>query len=115
MMHQDSNASATGKLCGLEYLHALDFGQDTDFETARLFPKAEVNCILFPAWIESHPMDEVRGELTRLMELGKNFAAFSFTLLEIDTNIGGDLLFEFHETFRESTMRSDRGTNSVAR
>ena len=61
----------------LEYLHALDIGQDTDFEkVARLFPKAEVNCILFPAWIESHSMDEIRAELLRLMDLGNVFRRF---------------------------------------
>ena len=80
---------------------------------ARLFPKAEVNCILFPSWIESHPMDEVRAELTRLMELGKSFPAFSFTLLEIDTKLGGDLLFEFHDLFRECALRIDRGITSA--
>ncbi len=107
MMHQDSNASAhLENYARLEYLHALDLGQDTDFEKlGRLFPKAEVNCILFPSWIESHPMDEVRAELTRLMELGKSFPAFSFTLLEIDTKLGGDPLFEFHDIFRECALR----------
>ncbi len=106
MMHQDSNATAhLENYARLEYLHALDFGQDTDFEKlTRLFPNAEVNCILFPSWIESHPRDEVRAELARLMELGKSFPAFSFTLLEIDTKLGGDLLFEFHDTFRECAL-----------
>jgi len=107
-MHQDSNANAhLDNYARLEYLHALDLGQDTDFEKlARLFPKAEVNCILFPSWIESHTNDEVRSELLRLMALGKRFSAFSFTLLEIDTKLGGDRLFEFHETFRECALRS---------
>jgi len=103
MVHQDSNANPhLENYASLEYLHALDLGQDTDFEKlARLFPKAEVNCILFPSWIESHSMDEIRGELLRLMALGRRFPAFSFTLLEVDTQLGGDLLFEFHETFRQ--------------
>jgi hypothetical protein len=89
----------------LDYLHALDVGQDTDFERlAGAFPGAEVNCILFPGWIESHSMDDVGRELLRLMELGKRFRAFSFTLLEVDSRLGGDVLFEFHETFRRCAM-----------
>jgi hypothetical protein len=106
MIHQDSNANPhLENYAGLDYLHALDLGQDTDFEKlARLFPEAEVNCILFPSWIESHSMDEIRGELSRLMALGKRFPAFSFTLLEVDTKLGGDLLFEFHEAFRRCAL-----------
>jgi hypothetical protein len=108
MMHQDSNANAhLDNYARLEYLHALDLGQDTDFEKlARLLPQAEVNCILFPSWIESHTSDEVRLELLRLMGLGKRFPAFSFTLLEIDTKLGGKLLYEFHETFRKCALKS---------
>jgi hypothetical protein len=108
MMHQDSNANPhLPNYARLEYLHALDFGQDTDFETvARLFPGAEVNCILFPSWIEAHTLAEVRDELLRLMEVGKRFPAFSFTLLEIDAKLGGDLLLEFHHTFRECALKS---------
>ena len=49
-------------------------------------------------------MDEIRAELQRLMGLGKRFPAFSFTLLEIDTQLGGDLIFDFHETFRQCAM-----------
>ena len=108
MMHQDSNTNAhLENYARLEYLHALDLGQDTDFEKlARLFPRAEVNCILFPSWIESHSMDEVRVELLRLMDVGKRFPVFTFTLLEVDTKLGGDLLFEFHETFRRCALAS---------
>jgi hypothetical protein len=106
MMHQDSNASAhLENYARLENLDALDLGQDTDFEKlAGLFPRAEVNCILFPSWIGSRTMDEIRAELQRLMRLGKRFPAFSFTLLEIDTKLGGDLIFDFHETFRQCAM-----------
>ncbi len=108
MMHQDSQASAhLENYARFEYLHALDLGQDTDFERlGRLVPGAEVNCILFPSWIESHSRDEIRAELTRLMRLGAGFPAFSFTLLEVDTKLGGDLLFEFHDTFRECALRN---------
>jgi hypothetical protein len=108
MMHQDSNANAhLENYARLEYLGALDLGQDTDFEkVARLFPRAEVNCILFPSWIESQTADEVRAGLLRLMELGQRFPTFSFTLLEIDTRLGGDLIFEFHETFRRCALSS---------
>jgi hypothetical protein len=106
MMHQDSNAHLEN-YAGLENLDALDLGQDTDFEKlAGLFPRAEVNCILFPSWIASHTMDEIRAELQRLMGLGKRFREFSFTLLEIDTQLGGDLIFDFHETFRQCAISS---------
>jgi hypothetical protein len=108
MMHQDSAANPhLEQYAKLDYLHALDLGQDTDFERlARLLPNAEVNCILFPSWIASHATDEVRAELLRLMRAGKAFPAFSFTCLEIDTQLSGDLLFQFHETFRQCAMES---------
>lgn len=107
-MHQDSSVNPhLENYSRLEYVHALDVGQDTDFEKLhRRFPRAEVNCILFPSWIESHPMDDVRDELLRLMRLGKAFPAFSFTMLEIDTQLGGELLFEFHETFQQCAMEN---------
>ena len=109
MLHQDSQVNPhLENYAGFDYLHALDFGQDTDFETlARLFPNAEVNCILFPSWVESHGMDEVRGELLRLMALGKHFPAFSFTLLEVDPRLGEDLIFAFYETFKECARASE--------
>lgn len=103
MMHQDSDATPhLENYAKFDYLHALDFGQDTDFEElGRRFPNAEVNCILFPSWVETTPMDDIRAELRRLMEIGGRFPAFSFTLLEIDAKMGGDLIFSFHETFRQ--------------
>lgn len=106
MMHQDSDVNPhVANYARFEYLHALDVGQDTDFEKlAAAFPGVEVNCILFPGWIESHAMDEVGQELLRLMKLGRRFPAFSFTLLEVDPRLGGDLLFEFHETFRRCAL-----------
>ncbi len=107
MLHQDSNANAhLENYAHLAHVSALDLGQDTDFEKlARRFPQAEVNCILFPSWLESHTMDEVRAELLRLMDHGKRFPSFAFTLLEIDSKLGDDRLFEFHETFRECASR----------
>jgi hypothetical protein len=103
MMHQDSNANPhLENYARFEHLSAVDLGQDTDFEKlGRLRPDVTVNCILFPSWIASHPMDEIRAELLRLMGMGKRFPAFSFTMLEIDAQLDGDLLLEFHETFRQ--------------
>ncbi len=103
MMHQDSGATVHLKnYAKFNYLHALDLGQDTDFEElGRRFPHAEVNCILFPSWVETTAMDDIRAELRRLMELGNRFPSFSFTLLEIDTKLGDDLVFSFYETFRQ--------------
>jgi hypothetical protein len=108
MMHQDSNATAQlANYARLEAIQAFDLGQDTDFETlARLCPRAEVNCILFPSWLESHSASEVASELLRLMELGKRFAGFSFTMLEIDGRLEGDWLFSFHETFQACARRA---------
>jgi hypothetical protein len=108
MMHQDSAANPhLEQYAKLDYLHAFDLGQDTDFERlARLAPNVEVNCILFPSWIASHGMDEIAAELKRLMRVGKAFATFSFTCLEIDTQIGGDLLLQFHDTFRQCALES---------
>jgi hypothetical protein len=105
-MHQDSDVNPhIAGYARLEYLHALDVGQDTDFERlAQAFPRAEVNCILFPGWIQSHTADEIGAELRRLMQLGKRFAAFSFTMLEVDGRLAGDALFAFHETFRRAAL-----------
>ncbi|MHB9076790.1 MAG: uroporphyrinogen decarboxylase family protein [Pirellulaceae bacterium] len=106
MMHQDSGATVhLQNYAQFDYLHALDVGQDTDFEElGRRFPQADVNCILFPSWIETKAMDDIRAELRRLMEVGRRFPSFSFTLLEIDTKLGDDLIFSFYETFRQCAM-----------
>ena len=101
MIHQDSGVTPhLENYARFEYLHAFDFGQDTDFEKlGRLCPHAEVNCILFPSWVESHPLPEIREELLRLMQLGRRFPAFSFTLLEVDTTMDGDRIFAFCGVF----------------
>ena len=101
-MHQDSGVNPhLENYARLEYLHAFDFGQDTDFEKlSRLRPEAEVNCILFPSWITSHPLPEIREELVRLMRIGKRFRGFSFTLWEVDARIGDELIFVFCDTFQ---------------
>jgi hypothetical protein len=103
MMHQDSAVNAhLENYAGLEYVQAFDFGQDTDFEKlARLRPDTEVNCILFPSWIASHPPAEIRAELLRLMRVGNRFRAFTFTCLEVDTKLDGELISAFCETFQE--------------
>jgi len=103
MIHQDSHANPhLENYARFEYLQAFDLGQDTDFERLhRLCPKARVNCILFPSWVGSHPRDEIRRELSRLMRAGKPFPAYSFSLLDVDTKLDGDLLFAFCEVFEE--------------
>ncbi len=83
-------------------MHAVDFGQDTDFEKlGRLCPHVKVNCILFPSWVESRSLPEIREELLRLMQVGKRFPAFSFTLLEVDEALGGDRIFAFCRVFEQ--------------
>jgi hypothetical protein len=103
MMHQDSNANPhLENYARFDYLHAFDLGQDTDFEKLhRLCPNASVNCILFPAWVSATPMEEIRAELSRLITLGSGFPSFSFSLFDVDTDLGGNRLFEFFETFRQ--------------
>jgi hypothetical protein len=103
MIHQDSDVNPhLEHYAGLEYVQAFDFGQDTDFEKlSRLCPRAEVNCILFPAWIASHTQTQIRDELMRLMQVGKQFRAFTFSCLELDTNLDGEPISTFFETFEQ--------------
>ena len=102
-IHQDSHVNPhLENYARFEYLQAFDLGQDTDFEKLqRLCPNADVNCILFPSWIESHALSDIREELLRLMWLGRRFHTFSFTLLEVDAQIVGDLIFAFCDTFQQ--------------
>jgi hypothetical protein len=103
MLHQDSgvNPHLEG-YARFDYVQAFDVGQDTDFEKLhRLCPTVSVNCILFPAWVGSASVDELRGELARLMGLGNRFPSFSFSLYDVDSALGGDRLFEFFEVFRQ--------------
>ena len=101
MIHQDSDVNPhLENYAGLQYVQAFDFGQDTDFEKLhRLCPKAAVNCILFPSWIASHSPDDIRTELLRLMRIGIQFPSFTFTCLEFDQKLDGDLILAFFETF----------------
>jgi hypothetical protein len=110
MMHQDSNANPhLENYARLEYLHELDLGQDTDFEKlALLFPGADVNCILFPSWLQSRSMDEIREELRRLMRQGRSFPNFSFTLWDIDEELAKGRIFEFYELFQSCATSAPR-------
>jgi hypothetical protein len=103
MIHQDSGVNPhLENYTGLEYVQSFDFGQDTDFEKlSRLRPDAEVNCILFPSWIASHPPEAIRAELRRLMEAGKRFRAFTFTCWEVDVQLDGEPIRAFCEIFKQ--------------
>jgi hypothetical protein len=104
VMHQDSNVTAhLENYARLGPIQALDVGQDTDFEKVlALFPDASVNCILLPSWLMDKSADAIQEELTRLMAVGKRFPRFSFTLLEIDQNLGENrAIFELFEIFRK--------------
>ena len=109
LMHQDSHVTPhLENYARLEHLDAVDFGQDTDFEkAARLMPHVAANCILFPAWLESHTIDEIREELLRLMTLGRAFRNFSFTILEIDQKLASQRIFEFYDVFRQCASTID--------
>jgi hypothetical protein len=102
LMHQDSDVTAhLPNYARLGQIQALDFGQDTDFEQLhRLFPDCRVNCILFPAWLQFHPIEELREELERIMRIGARFPRFTFSILEIDPALGAGKIFEIVELFR---------------
>jgi hypothetical protein len=52
-------------------------------------------------------MEKTRDELRRLMRLGRQLPAFSFTLLEVDTQLDGDPLLAFCGTFERCALESD--------
>ena len=103
MMHQDSNVNPhLENYAKFDYLHTLDIGQDTDFEkVAKLFPDVDVNCLLFPAWIQDHSIEDIREELMRLMQLGKSFGSFSFDLWDIDSALAEEKICQFYDVFRQ--------------
>ena len=91
------NYASLGKVGG------IDFGQDTDWdEAARIFPGAEANCIVFPAWVRSRSLPEMQEELSRLMAAGSRFPRFTFSLLELDQELAEGKVFEFHEAFQKA-------------
>ncbi len=112
LVHQDSGASP--HLANYARMVAgaaadLDVGQDTDFqEAARRFPGASVNCILFPSWIASTPMEEIRAELLRLMRAGLAFPRFTFSIFEVDPALAAGRIHEFTEVFRQCAETASR-------
>jgi hypothetical protein len=113
-VHQDS--AATPHLRNYSLLgqvHGLDLGQDTDWTAAaRIFPQAAATCIVFPSWIRSHSREEIRDELLRLMRAGAAFPSFTFSILELDVELAGGKIFEFHDAFRAAAgtaSGTDRG------
>jgi hypothetical protein len=104
LVHQDSGATPhLADYAALGPVHAIDFGQDTDWEKAAcVFPDAEASCILFPSWLRSHSREEIREELVRLMRAGCTFPRFSFSLLEIDADLAEGRIFEVHEEIRRA-------------
>jgi hypothetical protein len=103
LVHQDSDTTPhLDNYRALGAVHGLDVGQDTDFQkAAALFPEAAVNCILFPSWIASTPLEDIRQELTRLMRVGRSFADFTFSIFEVDPALARGRIFEFYELFKE--------------
>jgi len=103
LVHQDSGATPhLDNYRSLGQVQALDLGQDTDFQrAAALFPQAVVNCILFPSWVATTPLEELREELSRLMRVGRSFPDFTFSLFEVDPALAQGRIFEFYEVFRE--------------
>jgi hypothetical protein len=106
MVHQDSGATPHLRTYArLGPVHAIDFGQDTDWEEAgRLFPHAEANCILFPGWLRAHSGREIQEELVRLMRAGSRFPRFTFSILELDVELAAGKVLEFHEAFRKAAV-----------
>lgn len=103
LVHQDSDTTThLNNYRALGPVHGLDVGQDTDFErAAALFPQASVNCILFPSWIASTPIEGIREELSRLMRIGRRFPDFTFSIFEVDPALAQGRIFEFYDVFRE--------------
>jgi len=110
MVHQDSDASEhLENYDKLKYVHALDIGQDTDFEKlAALFPQCDVSCILFPSWLITTSLEEIREELTRIMTLGSAFRSFAFSVFEIDPVLAQGRIFEFYDIFRDCAVAVSR-------
>jgi hypothetical protein len=111
MIHQDSAVNPhLANYARFDHLQAFDLGQDTDFEKLHeLCPNAEVNCILFPAWVESSSADDIRSELLRLMQIGGRFPRFSFSLLEVDPALDGEPLIAFCRVFEECSLNGESG------
>jgi len=103
LVHQDSGVTPhLENYARLGYVQDLDFGQDTDFErAAELFPGCCANCILFPSWIASTPVEAMREELLRVMKRAREFSRFSFSIFEIDPALAEGKIFEFYELFRQ--------------
>jgi len=110
LVHQDSNAAPhLANYARLGAVAELDFGQDTDFdEAARRFPRAAVNCILFPSWIAATSLDEIRAELSRLMRAGRAFPRFTFSIFEVDPALAAGRIYEFTEVFRQCAETASR-------
>jgi hypothetical protein len=104
LVHQDSGATPhLLNYASLGGVGGIDFGQDTDWdEAARIFPDAEANCIIFPAWLRARSEREMQEELARLMTAGSHFPRFDFSLLELDQELAGEKVFEFHEAFQKA-------------
>ena len=110
IVHQDSGATPhLRNYARLGNVQGIDFGQDTDWETAaRVFPGVDANCIIFPAWILSHSREEIQEELQRLMREGARFPRFSFSVLELDAALAAGKVFEFHEAFRRAAEQAGK-------
>jgi hypothetical protein len=111
LVHQDSDVTPhLANYARIGYVHALDFGQDTDFlHAARLFPGTSANCILFPGWIRSTPIEGITEELERLMHAGRDFTDFTFSLFELDPGLAEGKVFELTEAFRKCAERAGSG------
>jgi hypothetical protein len=44
----------------------------------------------------------MQEELARLMTAGSRFPRFDFSLLELDQELAGEKVFEFHEAFQKA-------------
>jgi len=102
MVHQDSDATMhLDNYEQLKYVHALDLGQDTDFEKlAELFPYCDVSCILFPSWLNTTPLEEIREELIRIMKFRSAFTSLDFSVFDIDPVLAHSRIFEFYDIFQ---------------
>jgi hypothetical protein len=110
LVHQDSDVTPhLSNYARLGAVSELDFGQDTDFaRAAGLFPGASANCILFPSWVAATPLSEIRAELHRLMQAGRAFKRFTFSIFEVDPALAAGKIYEFTEVFRQCAETASR-------
>ncbi|HEY3418554.1 MAG TPA: uroporphyrinogen decarboxylase family protein, partial [Armatimonadota bacterium] len=106
-MHQDSNVTPhLDHYAKLEYTSGFSFGMDTDFaRLADLFPNASVSCLWFPHWLRDHSPAEIADEVRRLLEAGRRFPVFNFSVQDVDPFMDDEKLRGFYQIVQEEARK----------